>query len=204
VFVQALQPDDRIKPCLMQYQFTLKDNNQKAYRFFTWFLFFLHIVAAAVIGLTAKSSDTRPGIYFLLGAYAVISMGYFFFRKKRRAFETFNLVMALLYADFWLKNAGVTGLLIFAAIYVFVTVVQLKKTTVVFSEAGVHLSRVFKTIIYSWAELDNIILKDNLLTIDLRSNKLIQAEITEGNENVDEQNFNWFCKAQLTNNNKRS
>lgn len=184
----------------MPYQFTLKDNNQKAYRFFVWFLFFLHILAAGLTGLTAISSGTKTGIYFLLGAYGVISMGYFFFRKKRRAFETFSLVMALLYADFWLKQAGVTGLLIFVAIYVFVTVLQLKKTTVIFSEGGVHLKRVFTTVIYPWQQLDNIILKDNLLTIDLTSNKLIQAELTAGKETVDEISFNRFCKEQLVNN----
>jgi hypothetical protein len=188
----------------MSYRFNLKDNSQKAYRFFVWFLFFLHIVAAGVIGLSAANRDIKLSVYFLLGVYAVVSIFYFFFRKNRRAFETYSLIMALLYADFWLQHVGVTGLLIFLAIYVFVTVIQLKKTTVVLSEGGIHLKRVFTTIIYPWQELDNIILKDNLLTIDLRSNKLIQAELAAGNENVDEISFNRFCKEQLDNNsNKR-
>ena len=46
-----------------------------------------------------------------------------------------------------------------------------------------------------WIELSNVVLKDRLLTIDLKSNKLFQHEII--NNDTDETEFNNFCKEQL-------
>ena len=181
----------------MEYRFTLKDNNRKAYNTFVWFLFFLHIVAAAVFGLNAEDRDVKLGIYILLGFYGVIYTVYFFFRQQKKTMETFSFIMALLYANFWLKHVGVIALFIFGVVFLFVTVVQEKKTTVFFSAQGVHLTRIFKTIMYPWQQMDNIVLKDNVLTIDFISNRIIQADIAEGNETVDEIKFNDFCFEQI-------
>ena len=80
----------------MKYSFTLKDNNQKAYKLFTWFLFFLHI-AAAMFVLNTTDNKVRISMYILLGFYAVLSTLYYFYRKHSKALETFSLVMALMY-----------------------------------------------------------------------------------------------------------
>ena len=181
----------------MQYNFTLKDNNQKAYNGFIWFLFFLHIVAAGVFALNAADKNIKLSVYILLGFYALIILAYFFLRRRKKALETFSLILALLYANFWFQFVGVIAVIIFVLVYLFVTVVQQKKTNVLFSEQGVHLTKVFKTNIYPWREMDNVILKDNLLTIDFKSNKIIQAEIIDAAAAVDEIKFNLFCSEQL-------
>lgn len=182
----------------MEYRFTLKDNNEKAYSMFVWFLFFLHIVAAGFFALNAKDSNVKLSVYILLGFYAVISIIYFLLRNRKKSLETFSLIMALLYGNFWLKHVGVIALLIFAVVFLFVITVQGKKTAVSFSEKGVELTRLFKSILYPWQQMDNVILKDNLLTIDFISNKIIQAEIVENTEAVDEINFNSFCTEQIS------
>ena len=48
-----------------------------------------------------------------------------------------------------------------------------------------------------WKELSNVILKEGLLTIDFKSNKLIQQVIEENKSYVNEQEFNDFCKSML-------
>jgi len=188
-----MQLNDRIKPGMMDYRFTLKDNNRKAYNMFVWFLFFLHIVAAAVFGLNADAKHVKLDLYILLGFYGIIYAVYFLFRGRKNAMETLSLILALLYANFWLKHVGIGALIIFVAVFLFVTVVQGKKTTVFFSGQGVHLTRIFKTVMYPWQQMDNVILKDNVLTIDFISNRIIQAEIADGMETVDEMKFNDFC-----------
>jgi hypothetical protein len=180
----------------MKYSFTLKDNNQKAYKLFTWFLFFLHIAAAA-FALNTDDDKVKLSIYILLGFYAVLSIVYYFYRRHSKALETFSLVMALLYGNFWFQQAGIVAVLAFAAVYIIVTLVKGKTTTVLFSDDGIHLTRVFKTVIFPWAEMDNVILKDNLLTIDFKSNKIIQVEIVEPARGVDETEFNLFCNELL-------
>jgi hypothetical protein len=181
----------------MHYNFTLRDNNEKAYRSFVWFLFFLHIVAAGVFALNEVDKSVRLGIYILIGFYVMITILYFLFRERKKAVETFSLTMALLYANFWLRHVGAIALIIFGIVFLFVTTVQNKKTKLLFTETGVHLTRVFKTILYPWDKIENVILKDGLLTIDFLSNKLIQAEIATGAEQLNEDDFNLYCKQQL-------
>ncbi len=47
---------------------------------------------------------------------------------------------------------------------------------------------------YLWSEVNNVMLKDNVLTIDLKNNKLIQAVVEKGSsDKIDEADFNKFC-----------
>ncbi|MGQ0738707.1 MAG: hypothetical protein ACT4OJ_06570 [Bacteroidota bacterium] len=49
----------------------------------------------------------------------------------------------------------------------------------------------------SWTSLNNCLLKDGLLTIDFRNNKIIQQAIDESKTSVNEKEFNEFCRQQL-------
>lgn len=60
-----------------------------------------------------------------------------------------------------------------------------------------HRTRPYKR--YKWNELNNVILKDNLLTLDFKNNKLLQREI---NTPVNEATFNAFAREQLNKVNK--
>lgn len=65
-----------------------------------------------------------------------------------------------------------------------------------FSPDRIVFNRLFKKK-YSWQEIDNVILKDGLLTIDLKNNKLFQKEIDSGENEADEQEFNEWVGKQL-------
>lgn len=181
----------------MEYSFILKDNNQKAYKQFTWFLFFMHVVTADVFILNTNDNKVRIGVYVLLGFYLLLAMAYLMFKRHKSAFEVFSFTIAFMYAYFWFKYVGVVALIIFAVIYITVAVVKGKTTSVEFSYDGIHLARVFKRILFPWPAMDNVILKDNLLTIDFKTNKILQVEIVEGERIIDETAFNQFCNERL-------
>ncbi len=50
---------------------------------------------------------------------------------------------------------------------------------------------------YMWNDVSNVVLKEGILTIDLKNNKLIQKEIDADISEADEQDFNDFCRHQL-------
>jgi hypothetical protein len=50
---------------------------------------------------------------------------------------------------------------------------------------------------FSWSQIQNVRLKDGLLTIDFRNNKLIQKEIDSGENEATEEEFNAFCEEML-------
>ena len=53
---------------------------------------------------------------------------------------------------------------------------------------------------YAWSELQNVLIKDNLLTIDFKNNKLFQKEILNPVPKETEKEFNDFCKNCAGNN----
>jgi hypothetical protein len=50
---------------------------------------------------------------------------------------------------------------------------------------------------FSWSDLNNIILKDGLLTLDFKNNRLFQKEIVESADDIIEYEFNEYCKNHL-------
>ena len=53
--------------------------------------------------------------------------------------------------------------------------------------------------VYKWRDMSNIILKDGILTLDFKSNKIFQSEVEENETPVDEKEFNQFCTEQIQN-----
>jgi hypothetical protein len=50
---------------------------------------------------------------------------------------------------------------------------------------------------YEWFEIENVVLRDNLFTLDLRNNKIIQKTLEEPVSKELEAEFNNFCKNLL-------
>ena len=65
-----------------------------------------------------------------------------------------------------------------------------------FNDEGITFNSFPKRFI-AWDKISNVVLKDDLLTIDYKSNKLFQKEIDPGTELSVEKEFNSFC-AQRT------
>ncbi|MCU0395754.1 MAG: hypothetical protein MUF29_07575 [Chitinophagaceae bacterium] len=50
---------------------------------------------------------------------------------------------------------------------------------------------------YQWVEIDNVVIRNNLFTLDLRNNKIIQKELEEPIAREVEEEFNAWCRQQL-------
>lgn len=51
---------------------------------------------------------------------------------------------------------------------------------------------------YKWNQLDNVMLKDGIITLDFTDNRILQREIEEDeDDDADEDEFNAWCKKQL-------
>ena len=52
---------------------------------------------------------------------------------------------------------------------------------------------------YDWSAFNNVILKDGLLTLDFKNNRLLQKEVADDDEedDADEEEFNHFCRTRL-------
>jgi hypothetical protein len=67
-----------------------------------------------------------------------------------------------------------------------------------FSADKVVINTLFKRS-YLWTAFNNVILKDGLLTLDFKSNRLLQKEVLddEDEDDADEEEFNEYCRERL-------
>jgi|SRR5580704_1514793 hypothetical protein len=105
----------------------------------------------------------------------------------------------------WLLIAGVTWIgmpfLQWLCIFFFVMAVlesQAKYPLELgFSGEGVVINQLFKKK-YPWSVFNNILLKDGLLTLDFKNNKIFQREaLEEDDPEAGEDEFNDYCRDQL-------
>jgi len=50
---------------------------------------------------------------------------------------------------------------------------------------------------WNWSDIDNVILKDGLLTVDFKNNRIFQKEIDSDIQEADDEEFNTWCRKQL-------
>jgi len=106
------------------------------------------------------------------------------------------ILKILLIAALLLSRVPYYGL--FALILAAATVIEWLALTntpaVLFSDTGVRFRGVFSKT-YRWEELDHVILRDGLLTIDFRTNRLFQKEV---DGKTSEPEFNAWCRNRLS------
>ncbi len=102
--------------------------------------------------------------------------------------------------------AGTSCILLFAATQVILFSLLLFAIAVVvkaayvqpqvdFNNECVKIKKTFYSKAYLWQELNNVILKDNLLTLDFKNNKVLQLEVEGNNDGAP---FNNFCTKKIT------
>lgn len=177
------------------YELVLQNHKLKTYRKISWLVVALNLFAFLFI--TYQLIDTENFKWPLLGAVLILAylIFYFFKKRKNKHHEPLFLVPFLISMITWIQldNFLMPGILLIVLIFENLS----KKTLIVKIDDQKIIYPSFPQKEISWSAIKNILIKDGLLTIDLKNNKLIQSLIIE-NE-VNEKNFNEFCNKQLIN-----
>lgn len=113
-------------------------------------------------------------------------------RKTKRL--TLDIALILI-ALFWISRGKylISFLLIIVAVVGFY--LHRNKRALI-SEEGIRYPYFIDKWI-DWYEVDNILLKDGILTIDLKNNSLLQSAISTVDGPVNENEFNEYCRLQM-------
>jgi hypothetical protein len=145
-------------------------------------------------GITLSSQT-----FFLFLIPAILIGGLIFNLIRRRRKQVRYRSLLLLAAVGWF---AITPMPWLAAIFVilFFLEAQTKRPL----EIGFDTDRVvINSLIrrhYAWTDFSNVVLKDGLLTLDFKNNKLFQKEVAddEDEEDADEEEFNRYCRQRLS------
>jgi hypothetical protein len=190
------------------YQFIIKDRRYKGYKKLASFLLLINAVVFIFLAINKTSVSGRLLLFtaaFLLAGYSLYN--WFYKKKKDHSF----IFLYLLIAVIWITD---TAFWYFGAVFILLLLLELKlekPSHISLSADGVSIYN-FTSNRYPWNAFNNIILKDGLLSLDFTNNKVIQTEpdwneslirgrqqaVDDEDYPVIEQEFNDFCRAQLT------
>jgi len=178
------------------YTIILPNEKAATYKVVTFIIAIMNLFAFVLMFIKSENTPLNTVLIpmgFSIMAFPFIS--YFIFKNARKVY---SFDVSFLMSGFVWIFLGVVlpGILLFVfSIFVFYTN-KAFKLEIGKDEIGYPS---FPKKQYAWHEVDNLILKDNILTIDFKNNKLLQFTLNEAdNKNLDEANFNRFVQEQMT------
>jgi hypothetical protein len=155
------------------------------------FVFILLLVAR----LIQRPQDWLFLLLTIIGFFGLLIFEVLQFRKKGKT--EMNLVYFVAVASLFLLEP--IGILAYMAV-AFTGFLSTRPEEIGFSEQEIVFARLFSKKI-QWSELNNALIKDGILTLDYKNNRLFQAETDDDEDNEDydvsEEEFNAFCREQL-------
>jgi hypothetical protein len=178
-------------------EFKLSIQNEKAssYKKMAFFIILINLAVFAILGYYTDKSSIRSIAIATIIAVVSTSLLSKFLPAKKKEIAQFEIVSLLLMVAAWVLMKFWWPAVILLLLLGLYKLSQRDFTVSISSTSVVYPS--FPRMEISWDQLNNVVLKDDLLTIDFKNNKIIQQLIQKKEPAVDEQEFNDFCKAQL-------
>jgi hypothetical protein len=180
----------------MQYALLLKNNTTRQYRLLAVIVAIVHAFIFLILLVSPNTLFVKTIAGTGIAAMAInLLCGLYNFDRVLKWFNR-NSVMYILLILIWtlLGNYWIIPLLLGILI---LNGISLQPLTVRICAEKIEYPSIPKKIIL-WKELDNVIVKDRLLTIDFKNDKLFQAEII-AEQGFDETAFNESIKPFLKN-----
>jgi len=151
----------------------------------------LFVIAAVAAYVYAGNVYVKYGSIGLLLAVAV------FTGAILKTYRVDPLVLLGMGAVITLFTSGSVVFAVVLVIYGVFLKMMGKETTLDVNAEMIIVKHPFYERIYKWTDMNNVVLKDDILTLDFRSNKIFQSEIKHNEIPVDEKEFNQFCTKQI-------
>jgi hypothetical protein len=176
---------------MKKYEIVLQNKKIKIYSTISWLIIVLNFIAFIYAGISGLTKN----VWYPLAGAGILVIAFIFqalFQKNKN--NKFDLLFGLIIIT-WLFMQLYWPAIINLVLYSLYSITARRFMVIVSEEGIIYPSFPKKT--FEWIELNNMILKDDLLTIDFKNNKLIQ-QLTEGGiDPVDEKEFNDFCSRQI-------
>ncbi|WP_346238554.1 hypothetical protein ABDK00_008100 [Niabella insulamsoli] len=166
--------------------------NNKINIYFTFALIINFLNACGVSFLLPASGGIHW--FYVTGALLVLT-GLFTLLPRRRRLALAGSLM-LVFGIFWMSRGFTEAFFADFILWVLYRISSRSLFVSVDADEIVYPSFPQKKI--AWRDLDHIVLKDDILTMDLKNNKIYQHVVEYADNPVNEKEFNDFCTRQLS------
>ncbi len=176
-----------------EYVVALKRENARRTDFASFFLLVFSVLAFILLQIRSSKFS-----YFLSFAALILIAGMLqniFAARKGKEMIFRNWLLAA--GVFWIGMPFFQWMILLFIFFALFESQAKYPLEIGFSKNEIVLNTFFKKKI-SWEELNAVILKDGILTLDFRNNKLFQKEVLDDDEpDADEDEFNEYCLENL-------
>ena len=176
---------------MKQYELVLKNEKKKSYERITWMIIISNV--ALLILLALKGIFSRGEVIATIIMISLVTGITLYAKGKYAKIET-SIIFIILMTT-WVTT-GYWWVAAINFIFEIFQITALRTLTVRIKPEAIFYPS-FPQRQIDWKELSNLILKDGLLTIDFKNNKIIQQYVEEISLAIDEKEFNEFCRLQL-------
>ncbi|MCZ2459281.1 MAG: hypothetical protein LC128_06610 [Chitinophagales bacterium] len=176
---------------MKHYEIILKNEKEKTYRFISWLLISVNFITLFLLAVTAAHNKAILFILTFLALLSIPALKYFRFQKGRTAFG----IAFILFTITWFFTPY-PWIAIINLVFLILDHISSGKLKVEFYDDKIRFPSLTGKS-HDWNELSNVILKDGILTIDFKSNRIIQQQIEEESDSINEKEFNEFCVQHL-------
>ena len=171
---------------MQKFEIEIKNEKIKSYRIITLLIVILNTLF--FISLIFRTNQIRSAL-ISLGFILLYTVYRFYISQKNKQSFFFDEWIYFLLMILWVND---NILLAIANLVLFLLyTISIQKIIYNFDSSLIKQKN-FPWKKYQWNELSNVIIKDGLLTMDFKNNKLIQGEIV--NDEINEEGFNEFAK----------
>jgi hypothetical protein len=178
---------------MKKFELVLKNEKTKYYSTISWIIIGSNIICLVLLSASGRFEKWGYLVAAVLTLFSIWVSRYFIIAVQQSVFYPpfFILILGWLNTSYWWVS-GVN--LIFLLLD---TIARRELVAKFFPDKIIYPSWPVKTI--KWEELNNLVLKDGLLTIDFKNNKLLQQEIIndENDYGINEKEFNAFCREMI-------
>lgn len=159
---------------------------------------FLLSFGSAVLFLREMVLRQQVIVPYLAGIiFVVLLVAWSWYISVRKEKEMYYSKALLIAGLVWTKMPYMQWLIAVFAVLALLEYQAKLAPEIGFSSDHIVFNGLFKKK-YRWSDIENVILKDGLLTIDFKNNKLFQKEIDSGDNEASEPEFNEWVKKVIS------
>lgn len=179
-----------------EYIFILKNEKTGSYKKSIYSIIGLNFIFLIYLAISFDNYKTRITAILSIGFIIVSFLIKYFLGKRDKKFSAVFtslgfIILVYFKLNMWWQAAAMSCILLFYFYSIRNLRVYISKKDILYPS--------FPSKRIKWESINNLLLKDNLLTIDFKNNKLIQSEVIANKKDgeADEIEFNDFCKRQI-------
>ena len=176
------------------YQFELPNARVLIYQVFAYCIILLNILGQLIIDYQRKSPNFKVSLLVCLVLFVLLILWDVYLLRKKNTLQSLGIIILIL-GFRWYQYAMGWGFVLNVLLW-FLYLIARRRLIITISKEEVRYPS-FPVKKISWDQISNLILKDDILTIDLKNNKVYQHFVKDADQLVQEEEFNEFCKVQL-------